>query len=248
MSRKYFDFIGFEDFRRRAQDPALSPAEKIGFPDAVRAGRDAEILEDSLRKLGPLDTPGKRILDIGCGCSDLPVMLLEFCRARDHTIVLVDSQEMLDHVPDHPNGRKCAGAFPDNLPAIAAFHDRYDAILIYSVAQVVFAEGNIFRFLDAAAGLLDHGGRMLVGDVPNAGMRRRFLSSPAGHKHHHENYDPDTDPVVDFNTLQPGVIDDAVVLGWLARYRAAGFHTYVLPQDPRLGMANRREDLLICRP
>jgi hypothetical protein len=248
MSGTTSNFLGFEDFRRRAKDSSLSPAEKVGFSDEARAGKCAAIIRDALLKLDVLAERGKRILDIGCGCSDLPIMLLEFCRERDHTVVLVDSEEMLDQLPDHPNGRKCPGAFPKNLTAIAALFDRYDAILVYSVVQHVFAESNIFGFLDTAAGLLDHGGRMLVGDIPNAGMRRRFLTSPAGRKHHRENYDPDTDPVVDFNVLEPRTIDDAVVLGWLARYRNAGFHAYVLPQDPSLGMANRREDVLICRP
>src|SRR5690349_6528730 len=110
---------------------------------------------------------------------------------------------MLARLPDHPNGRKCPGLFPDNLPAIAAQFDRYDAILTYSVAQSVFGEGNIFRFLDDAADLLDHGGRMLVGDIPNGGMRRRFLMSPEGKRHHRENFDPNSDPDVRFNELEP---------------------------------------------
>jgi hypothetical protein len=245
---KHFGFIGFEDFRNRARDASLSPAEKIGFPDAVRAGRDDDILKDVLGKLSGLSNPGKLVLDIGCGCSDLPKLLLEFCRENKHRAVLVDSQEMLDLVPNHPSGVKIAGAFPQNVDAIRAQADKYDAILIYSVAQVVFAEANLFAFLDAAVALLDHGGQMLVGDMPNASMRRRFLASPAGCKHHRENYDANSDPVVDFNTLLSGELDDGIVLGCLARYRNAGYNAYVMPQSANLGMANRREDLLICRP
>ena len=51
-----------------------------------------------------------------------------------------------------------------------------------------------------------------------------------------------------FNTLEPGEIDDGVVLGLVARMRAAGFHAFVVPQAPDLPMANRREDILIIRP
>ncbi len=51
-----------------------------------------------------------------------------------------------------------------------------------------------------------------------------------------------------FNVPEPGKLDDAVVLGILARCRAAGFDAYVVPQAPDLPMANRREDILIHRP
>ena len=53
---------------------------------------------------------------------------------------------------------------------------------------------------------------------------------------------------VEFNVPEPGKIDDGVVLGILARCRAAGFDAYVLPQPPELPMANRREDVLVQRP
>jgi hypothetical protein len=39
-----------------------------------------------------------------------------------------------------------------------------------------------------------------------------------------------------------------VVFALLQRARLAGFDAYVLPQDPALPMANRREDVLIIRP
>ena len=59
---------------------------------------------------------------------------------------------------------------------------------------------------------------------------------------------PDEDPEVAHNTIEPGVIDDAVVFAILQRARAAGFHAYVLPQPATLPMHNRREDILIVRP
>jgi len=53
---------------------------------------------------------------------------------------------------------------------------------------------------------------------------------------------------VHFNRLEPGQMDDSVVLALLARARAQGFHAWVLPQASELPMANRREDILIRRP
>jgi len=48
--------------------------------------------------------------------------------------------------------------------------------------------------------------------------------------------------------VEPDQIDDSIVFAILQRARAAGFHSYVLPQAPHLPLANRREDILVIRP
>jgi len=58
----------------------------------------------------------------------------------------------------------------------------------------------------------------------------------------------DAPPEVAFNRVEHEAIDDAVVLGLLARARAAGCDAYVVPQRDDLPMANRREDILIAKP
>jgi hypothetical protein len=57
----------------------------------------------------------------------------------------------------------------------------------------------------------------------------------------------DDDPDVTFNVLEPGQIDDTVIIGLVLRARLAGFDAFVLPQAPDLPMANRREDVLVTR-
>jgi hypothetical protein len=112
----------------------------------------------------------------------------------------------------------------------------------------VFAEGNLFHFLDTCLALLANGGELLLGDVPNQTMRKRFFSSPAGVATHQRHSGSDELPAVRFNQLEPGQVDDSVVLSLLARARAQGFHAWVVPQAVDLPMANRREDILIRRP
>jgi hypothetical protein len=124
----------------------------------------------------------------------------------------------------------------------------FDAILVYSVLHYVFAEGNIWAFLDRALGLLADGGALLIGDVPNVSKRKRFFSSPAGVEFHKRFMDTDEPPVVAYNEVEPGKIDDSVVLGLVARARAAGCDAYVLPLRSDLPLANRREDILVVRP
>ena len=53
---------------------------------------------------------------------------------------------------------------------------------------------------------------------------------------------------MEWGAPEPGKIDDAVILGLLARSRAAGFDAYVVTQPEELPMATRREDILIRRP
>jgi hypothetical protein len=125
---------------------------------------------------------------------------------------------------------------------------RFDAVLAYSVVQYVFAAGGLFRFLDRCLALLAEGGELLLGDIPNTTMRKRFFASAAGAACHRAYTGRDEEPPVRFNVAEPDQIDDAVVFAVLARARAHGFHAWVLPQAAALPMASRREDVLIRRP
>ena len=120
--------------------------------------------------------------------------------------------------------------------------------LVYSVLHYIFVEGNLFDFLDRSLSLLAPGGALLLGDIPNVSKRKRFFSSQAGIVHHQQFTGRNELPAVTYNQIEPGKIDDAVLLALLARCRSAGFDAYVLPQGPDLPMANRREDVLITRP
>jgi hypothetical protein len=239
--RRFAD-LTFDDFRRLATDASLSPYEKIGFPDEYRKGYEPAILADVRAKLPPLDDRDRVVLDIGPGCSELPAMLREHCERQGHTLLLVDSEEMLAHHPDGEQVRKFTGPFPDCRHLLDEFAGRVDAILAYSVLHYVHPVG---AFLDAALGLLAHGGHMLVGDIPNASKRRRFFSSPAGREYHRAFTGSDDPPPL---TAAAGQIDDDLLLGLVARARAVGFDAYLVPQAGGLPMANRREDLRVMRP
>jgi hypothetical protein len=247
MSSRFAD-LDFEGFKALARDPSLSPHEKVGFPDSYRAGKEKAILRDVAGKLTHLGRKGRSVVDIGPGCGAVATSLVALCRHRGHRLTLIDSAEMLALLPDDPSIAKVAGRFPEDCgDFLAAHRGRVDAILVYSVLQYVFAAGNVFAFLDRALELLADGGQLLIGDIPNQSMRRRFFSAPAGIRFHRQflrtgagTAEPDVS--------QPGRMDDAAVLALVLRARAAGFHAYLVPQAPALPMANRREDLLIVKP
>ncbi len=243
-----YDVSGYEEFRRRALDSGLSPNQRAGFPDSYRAGRSDSILRDITSKLPAMQSASSRILDIGCGCSELThAVMASATKYRQH-LTLIDSPEMLDQLPDLAGIEKLTGVFPDCVVTRADDLGSYHAILAYSVAQYVFVEGNLFAFVDVALQLLAEGGALLIGDIPNVSMRNRFLGSPAGSRYHNAHFPDRPEPDVTFNKHQPGMIDDGVVLGLVARARAAGFQAFIMPQAPELAMSNRREDLLIRRP
>ncbi|MGA7243271.1 MAG: hypothetical protein WBX19_08820 [Terracidiphilus sp.] len=243
-----FANLTFDDMRKMAQDDSLSRYEKIGFPDSYRQGKEEIILRNIVANLPLLSERDKVVLDVGPGCSDLPLMMANLCREQGHKLLLVDSEEMLAHLPDDDFIRKFPAFFPLCDSLFRDFSAKVDVILTYSVFLTAFKEGNAWDFLDRSLELLAEGGEMLIGDIPNISKRRRFFSSSNGVKFHKEFMNTQTPPEVQFNTIERHKIDDSVILALLSRARSQGFDAYVLPQYADLPMANRREDVLIRRP
>lgn len=243
-----FAVLTFEEFRTRAQDSSLSRYEKSGGPNSYRQGKEESIFESILTNLPLLKQRGKTVLEVGPGCTKLPSMMVNLCREQGHTLLLVDSEEMLALLPDDGFIQKFPAYFPQCDPLFNEYVSKVDVLLTYSVLHGVFIDGNVWDFLDRSLELLAEGGEMLIGDIPNISKRRRFFSSSNGVKFHQDFMNVETPPEVRFNTIERHRIDDSVILALLNRARVQGFDAYVLPQPPDLPMANRREDILIRRP
>jgi hypothetical protein len=240
--------LDYAGFARLAADQTLSKYEKIGFPDAYRAGFEDAIFADIRSKLPGLEAVGGRVLDIGPGCSDLATMVIDLCRDRGHSLTVIDSEPMLALLPSEPFIDRRPGLFPTNRKSLVDLSGAVDTILMYSVFQYIFIDANPFDAIDLCLDLLAPGGRALIGDIPNISMRNRFFASPAGLAFHHA-FTGRTDlppPMIDGPAA--GLIDDSVIAGLLLRIRASGAHAYIMPQGTGLPMQNRREDLLICKP
>ena len=243
-----FDGLTYESFRTMARDPSLSPHERSGFPDSYREGAEEAILSDIESKLPALGRSGATVVDIGCGANPLAFAIRDVCAERGHDLVLIDSPDVLEHHDAAERVHMLPGRFPDVPESLGRWASRCDAVIAYSVVQYVFAEASVFGFLDSVLGLLGVGGRALLGDVPNASMRRRFLMSDAGRRHHRAYTGRDEDPPVQWPAVPLGELDDAATLALLSRARDGGFHAWVVPQPRSLPMANRREDLVFERP
>jgi len=250
MSEKYARFakLGFDDFRKMASDDSLSRYEKIGFPDEYRKGKEHLIFDDIKNKIPALNQNNKLVLDIGPGCSDLAYYLIKHSEKHQHQLVLVDSEEMLNLLPDNGTVRKEAVYYPNCPGLLAELQGKVNAIICYSVFHYVFEESNTWDFIDRSLSLLAPGGRFLIGDIPNVSKRKRFFASETGTQHHKNFMKTDEAPAAAFNQVELNSIDDAVVMALIMRARSAGFDAYIVPQHDGLPMANRREDILIVRP
>lgn len=246
MSR--FENIGFEDFRELAEDNSLSKFERIGFPNSYREGYEHAIYIDIKSKLTNLNSKGINVLDIGPGCSDLPFMLIENCITLDQTLHLIDSPEMLGHLPEGKQIYKLGAMYPSCPEFIESHTGKFDAIICYSVLHYIFVDVSFFKFIDSSLSLLASGGQFLIGDIPNISKRKRFFSSETGINFHKDFMKTNESPFVDYNKVELNQIDDSVIFAILQRARLAGFDAFVLPQNPNLPMANRREDILIIKP
>lgn len=223
-----YDVGGYEAFRQRATAEGLSGNEKSGFPDALRTGQSEAILADIDAKLPAFARPGARILDIGIGCSDLSRAIVSRAIQERQHLCVIDSPEVLREISDGPTVAKIAGPFPQCLAKETL--GPFDAILAYSVVQYVFLEANLSHFVDSALLMLEEiSGALLIGDIPNGSMRKRFFDSKAGQLHHSEHYPGHPLPEFRFNTLEPRQIDDSIVLGiWRARVRPGFRPSYFL--------------------
>lgn len=224
-------FPTFEDFKTMAGDRTLSVHERIGFADEIREGMTPLILEDIRTKLRALNEREKTILDIGSGCGELAKELVRLCEQHGHRLVRIDSREVLEAQPA-PRAKLCPGKFPQDFIDDKSLNGVADAVLVYSVLQYVVVEGGVEAFVDRAVECLKPGGELLLGDLPNASARARVLEAKG---------DPIPAPT------RPE-LDDERIEGIVRRYRERGYESRRLPQETRLPMSNRREDILIRKP
>jgi 2-polyprenyl-3-methyl-5-hydroxy-6-metoxy-1,4-benzoquinol methylase len=220
---KNLDAEGFNVYKQRALDESLQGCEKIGFTPPYRDGFEDEILKDMADAL-LLDEPGKIVMDIGCGCGVLSNKIQDYCLQRGHSIVLIDSVEMLSCLPERKGVTKVGCQFP-NDGVISHLESSGQAIIINSVIQSVLVDMNPYNFLDAAIKCLSVSGRLFLGDVPNISRSNRIS---------------DCRPMTN-------KVDDAIIFSILMRYRNLGYETYLLPQSRKLPLHKTRENILIER-
>lgn len=238
--------LHFGDFQRLALDDSLSRNQKIGFPDSYRVGMEVQIWHDINQKLGLDKQSGKIVMDIGPGCGDLALMIIDKCLAAQHQMVLVDSKEMLQLLPDYPGVVKMPGRFPDVKTQLNRYAGKVDFVICYSVFHYIFAELNYIEFIHAALEMLKPGGALLLGDLPNVSKKERFLSTEEGKAFLKKGETVNLAGATS-HTSSNDKMDDSILISILHRFRNYNCEAYLMPQSTSLPMSNRREDILIVK-
>lgn len=236
----------FNHFQSLAKDEKLSKAELLDFPNELRQGFENLILLDLKSKIPALQVRESRILDIGCGCGDLALKIIENSQKLSHELHLIDGKDVLQRLPSGKKIQKHFGRFQEQGEVFSKYREYFDVILCYSVFQYIALDSSPMIFLDRCLELLKSGGMLLIGDIPNISMRNRMLSSEYGRIFHKEYMNSDLNPDVKFFENYDE-IDDSIIIAMVLRARNLGYQGYILPQSKGLAFENRREDLLFVK-
>lgn len=234
--------VSYENFGARAASAAHF-LEMAGRAKPLAAA-EKRILADVMAKLR-LEA-NDDLLEIGCGPGGLLLPLSFFVRSAtgvDHPNAIAAFRSRLG-----TGGPKLIeGNFLD-----VAIPGAFSKILIYSVVHYLSDERELLRFVDKAVGLLKPGGLLLLGDVPNADKKKRFLRTRKGR----EVMKAWEKVAASFRGI-PGpamrpdpdliAIDDRILLSLMTRLRRQGHEAFLLEQPEGLAMCYSREDVLVRR-
>ena len=233
-------------------------ADEINTPILI-AGRNLQHenqMDDTIADICAKLEPNKncRLLELGCNIG----MLLNPLSS------LVASGVGLDH-------HKLVGFFrdsgtPENVALLEGewpttkVEGSFDRILVYDVLHLVPDAGTALKFIEACYDILEPGGRLLIGDLPNKDMHKRYQSTEFGQKVA-ADYDAAREKeranitnesqqrtAILSDALFDNYMDDAFIFSVLGSARKSGLHAFTLPQPDTLPFCFSREDILIARP
>lgn len=236
----------FELYAKLARDGA-------SLTDTQLAGRYQ--CQAEAERLIPLDVaqklrlaPGDRLFEIGCGTGNLLLPLSFLCESA----LGMDNEEAVERLSraaPRQNVSVLVGLFPQGAP-----QGQFDCVLAYSVIHYFTSLKQVEAFISAALELLAPGGRMLIGDIPNKDLKRRFLTSEAGTAFDKEwrasaSARSSDSHMSTFGCAEMiGAFSDQQLLGIVEQIRSSGCNAYILPQPGELPFGHTREDILAVRP
>ena len=234
--------VTFENYGRRAKT-SLNDTEVAGRY-SVQEDAERLIVPDVLRKL---EIEGEHsLLEIGCGTGNLLIPLSFLVKSA----IGIDHPDVVERFRARTQAQNIffvEGNFLD-----LETQQRFDRILIYSVLHCLSDYKEVEIFVEKAMSLLEPGGRMLIGDIPNSDAKARFLATNAGRafeeswrneKDDKEHSDPEIDALED--DPQVFVFDDETVLRLLGFIRRCGYESFLLPQHATLPFGNTRQDIIV---
>jgi len=231
--------ISFENYGKLVNeciDPTIISGRYLSQREQER-----NILVDIINKLkiNSHDT----CLDIGCSVGNILIplsFLVKFITGIDHPNCI----EALKKRINSDNINLIEGNFIDiDEEEIGKF----DKILIYSVLHYLSDEQEVMFFIKKSLSLVNPGGKLLLGDLPNVSRKKRFINSEFGKEFDKnwkiQNIDQSSGHFTkDHKNI---IFNDALILSIISKIRDMGHHAYILPQPSFLPCGYTREDILI---
>jgi cyclopropane fatty-acyl-phospholipid synthase-like methyltransferase len=236
VSKSYYELYG-------EAATALDNLTEVSGRYGMQAEAERRITRDVSQKLRLKSTD--RLLEIGCGVGNVLIPLSFFVASAtgvDHPKLVGRLQKRFSA----PNLHVIAGEFPE-LQIVGQF----DKILVYSVLHCLHNEEEVLRFVAAACRLLSDKGRMLLGDIPCLGRKKRFLESQVGRNFNMEwsqQVATQRQNILQSSKAPTIAFTDEFVLAILGRLRNLGWHSYIVEQPSDLAFGLTREDILVVGP
>jgi cyclopropane fatty-acyl-phospholipid synthase-like methyltransferase len=184
-----------------------------------------------------------KILDIGCADCEITKYYKKYTPhidAIDHKEIVKKCKKKYNFINFYE------GSF---LRANNFYNNKYDKIVAYSVVSCLSNISEFHQFVKKAIRLLNPGGRLLIGDIPNVSKKNRFKKSPFftkidsiwNKKKKIDKNSPFKDLSVDNRLLK---LDDLKLIKIIKKYNSKNTEMYYLNQD-NLYLSNTRIDLLV---
>lgn len=211
---------------------------------AFMDGCESAIIPELLAKLEISESDS--LLEIGFGSGLLLAPLSRYVR--------------VSHGVDHPNCAKFfASEYPNSKVKLWGGNflsmsltplGQFSKILIYGVLHCLKSREEVIDFVDRAASLLEPGGAMLLGDIPNISSKARFLASEEGAEMQRAwsirvAKEGGTVPGSKEEPIHTVSFDDVFVCDILLKIRSDGYEAFLLPQGGDLPFSHTREDILV---
>ena len=216
---------------------------------SFQKGQEKKIPDDIIKKL----KISKRdiCLDIGC---NLGTILLPIAKIVNE-ITGIDQPYCISRLKNKLKNRKNIKLIGNDFLKHDFKYRKYDKIIIYSVIHAINNKKEVYKFINKALRLLKPTGAMLIGDIPNNSLKKRFLNSNYGRKFIKEwakknkmtKIDKDAQRILSENIKNNLKINDEFILELIKYLRKKGNNVYWLNQPSNLPFGHTREDLLIER-
>ena len=244
MGKRAFENFGIA--AERAENYTIAASRYL-----YQEEEEKNIISDIIKKLDI--RPQDVCMDIGCGTGNVLIHLLPLVKS----ITGIDHPKCLEKLKERTTGIGNIYLIPGNFLDID-IKNRFDKIIVYSVLQCLEEEKEVFDFIEKALLLLNPGGKLLLGDIPNVSKQKRFFSTEKGKRYQRKwnkkrmqlrgktKVESISDLLQDVEKDTKYVtLDDDLVLSVLDRVRKKGMDAYVLPHPDQLPFAGSREDILI---